>query len=155
MYHKSEWLYFELFWGENKLTLLHKLHTDDFSLCQSDHFVSVVPWRNILKYLQKYEGCTHFYDTLYIYIYIYIYIRMALCPIQTKSLGNYYITSDGVMVSKLDFVNLHDWVRVSLGAPFIQPCATSKKKKLTKFDTIDFILYSNALNELLSLSSGV
>ena len=29
------------------------------------HFVSVVPWRDILKYLQKCEGCTHFYDTLY------------------------------------------------------------------------------------------
>ena len=34
------------------------------------HFVSVFPWRDILKYLQKYEGCTHFCDTLYIYIYI-------------------------------------------------------------------------------------
>ena len=30
-----KWLYFELFWGENKLTLLYKLHTDYFSLCQS------------------------------------------------------------------------------------------------------------------------
>ena len=29
------WLYFELFWRENKLTLLYKLHTDYFSLCQS------------------------------------------------------------------------------------------------------------------------
>ena len=37
------------------------------------HFVSVVPWRDILKYLQKCEGCTHFCETLYIYIYIYIY----------------------------------------------------------------------------------
>ena len=39
------------------------------------HFVSVVPWRDIFKYLQKYEGCTQFCDTVYIYIYyIYIYI---------------------------------------------------------------------------------
>ena len=52
-----------IFWGENKLTLLYKLHTDYFSLCQS---VSVVPWRDILKYLQKCEGCTHFCDSLYI-----------------------------------------------------------------------------------------
>ena len=29
------WLYFELFWGDNKLTLLYKLHSDYFSLCQS------------------------------------------------------------------------------------------------------------------------
>ena len=30
-----QWLYLGLFWGENKLTLLYKLHTDYFSLCQS------------------------------------------------------------------------------------------------------------------------
>ena len=72
------WLYFELFWGENKLTLLYNLHTDYFSLCQSvissvfSHeeytpHISV----DILKYLQRCEGCAHFCDTLYIYIYIY------------------------------------------------------------------------------------
>ena len=32
------------------------------------HFISVVPWRDILKYLQKCEGCTHFCDTLYIFM---------------------------------------------------------------------------------------
>ena len=37
---------------------------------------SVVPLRNILKYLQKCEGCTHLlWYTVYIYIYIYIYVR--------------------------------------------------------------------------------
>ena len=29
------WLCLKLFWGDNKLTLLYKLHTDYFSLCQS------------------------------------------------------------------------------------------------------------------------
>ena len=66
------WLYLELFWGENKLTLLYKLHTDIVSKC---HFVSVVPWRDILKYLQKCEGCTHFCDTLYIYLHIHSHIK--------------------------------------------------------------------------------
>ena len=49
--------------------------------------VSVVPWRDILEYLQKCEGSTHFCDTLYIYIYIYnkifrgyIYAYMIICP---------------------------------------------------------------------------
>ena len=42
------------------------------------HFVSVVPQKDILKYLQKCEECTHFCDTLYIYIYIYIYMRMRI-----------------------------------------------------------------------------
>ena len=39
-------------------------------------------------------------------------------------------TSGGVMVSKLGLANLDEWVRVSLGAPFIRPCATSKKTDL-------------------------
>ena len=53
-------MYFELFWGENKLTLVYKLHTDYFSLCQIV-ILSVLS----LKYLQKCERCTHFCDTLY------------------------------------------------------------------------------------------
>ncbi len=38
------------------------------------HFFSVVAWKDIIKYLQRFEGCTHFCEILYIYIYIYIYI---------------------------------------------------------------------------------
>ena len=37
------------------------------------HFFSVVTRKDILKHLQKCEGCTHFCDILYINIYIYIY----------------------------------------------------------------------------------
>ena len=29
--------------------------------------------------------------------------------------------------------NLHDWVRFSLGAQFMQPCATSKPKSLVNY----------------------
>ena len=36
------------------------------------HFVSVVPWRDIRKYLLKCEVCAHFCFTLYIYIYTYV-----------------------------------------------------------------------------------
>ena len=36
--------------------------------------------------------------------------------------------SDGVTVSKLDKHTFFDKFRVSLGARFIRPCATSKKK---------------------------
>ena len=36
-------------------------------------------------------------------------------------------TLDGVMVNKLSLVNLHEWVRVSLGASFILPCVTSNQ----------------------------
>ncbi len=34
------------------------------------HFFSVVTWKYIMKYLQKCEGCTHFYQILCMYIYI-------------------------------------------------------------------------------------
>ena len=38
-------------------------------------------------------------------------------------------TFGGVMVKKLTWLaNLHEWVRVSLGAPFIRPCASSKQR---------------------------
>ena len=37
-------------------------------------------------------------------------------------------TSGDVMVSKLELANLHKWVRVSLGAPFIWPGASYKQK---------------------------
>ncbi len=30
------------------------------------HFFSVVTWKDIIKYLQKCEGCTHFCEILYI-----------------------------------------------------------------------------------------
>ncbi len=55
----------ELFWGDSKFTLLYKLYT-------SCHFFSVVTWKDI-KYLQKYEECTHFCEILCVCVYIYIY----------------------------------------------------------------------------------
>ncbi len=39
------------------------------------HFFSVVTWKVIIKYLQKFEGCTHLCEIIYMYIYIYIYIH--------------------------------------------------------------------------------
>ena len=42
------------------------------------HFGIVVPWRDIIKYLQKREGCTHF-DTLYIQIYTRTYMFVLFC----------------------------------------------------------------------------
>ena len=49
-------------------------------------------------------------------------------------------TSGGVTVSKqARLANLHEWVRVSLGAPFIWPCATSKQRAL--WISISFSIY--------------
>ncbi len=40
------------------------------------NFFSVVTWKYIITYLQKFEGCTHFCEILYI---IYYYICLPLC----------------------------------------------------------------------------
>lgn len=50
----------ELFWWDNKFTLLHKLCTDHFTIKSKCHSFSVVPWKDIIKYFQKCEGCSHF-----------------------------------------------------------------------------------------------
>ncbi len=42
------------------------------------NFFSVVTRKDIIKYLQKCEGCTHFCE-IYIYIYIYIYMCVCVC----------------------------------------------------------------------------
>ncbi len=34
------------------------------------HFFSIVTWKDIIKYLQKCEGCTHFCEILYLSIYL-------------------------------------------------------------------------------------
>ena len=74
-----------IFWGENKLTLLYKLHTHRLLFIVSKcYFVSVVPWRDLLKYLQKCEGYIHIYSEGYIHIYsvsllwytVYMYMYM-------------------------------------------------------------------------------
>ncbi len=62
------WLCIELFWGESKCTLLYKLYTYYFTLYQSVISSGVVTWKDIIKYLQKCERCTHFCDILYIII---------------------------------------------------------------------------------------
>ena len=45
--------------------------------------------------------------------------------------------SDGLMVSKPRLANLPEWVRVSLGDPFIRPCATSEQnfQKITAWQS--------------------
>ena len=34
--------------------------------------------------------------------------------------------------------NLHEWIKLSLGAPFIQPRATSKQKRLVNYNLNSF-----------------
>ncbi len=52
--------------------------------CSKMSFLQCCHMKDIIKYLQKCEGCTHFCEILciycmYIYIYIYIYIYMTKC----------------------------------------------------------------------------
>ncbi len=48
-------------------------------------YIYTVTWEDIIKYLQKCEGCTHFCEILYIYIYIYeCYIYIYIHSISQK-----------------------------------------------------------------------
>ena len=56
--------------------------------------------------------------------------------------GTYSYWFDTIKVSIMFtsiFANLHEWVRVSEGAPFVKPCATSKQITTIcfKFSTIE------------------
>ncbi len=57
--------------GQQIYTVIQAVHSLLYIVAKC-HFFSVVTWKDIIKYLQKCEGCTHFCEILYIYIYIYI-----------------------------------------------------------------------------------
>ncbi len=59
--------------GQLIYTVIQAVHSL-FYIVAKFNFFSVVTWKDILRYLQKYEGCIHFCEILYIYIYIYIFI---------------------------------------------------------------------------------
>ncbi len=54
----------ELFWGDSKFTLIQAVHSLLYIVAKC-HFFSVVTWKEIIKYLQKCEGCTHLCEILY------------------------------------------------------------------------------------------
>ncbi len=58
--------YFE---GDTVIQAVHSL----LYIVAKCHFFSVVTLKDIIKYLQKCEGCTHFCQILYVFIY-------RLCP---------------------------------------------------------------------------
>ncbi len=64
--------------GQQIYTVIQAVHSLLY-IAVKCHFFSVVTWKDIIKYLQKWEGCTHFCEILYIYIYIYIYNFEFIC----------------------------------------------------------------------------
>ncbi len=57
--------------GQQIYTVIQAVHSLLYIVAKC-HFFSVVTWKDIIKYLQKCEGCTHVCEILYIYRYIYI-----------------------------------------------------------------------------------
>ncbi len=51
--------------GQQIYTVIQAVHSLLYTVVKS-HFFSVVTWKDIIKYLQKCEGCTHFCKILYI-----------------------------------------------------------------------------------------
>ncbi len=63
--------------GQQIYTVIQAVHSLLYIVAKC-HFFSVVTWKDIIQYLQKFEGCTHFCEILYVYIYIYIYMYIFL-----------------------------------------------------------------------------
>ncbi len=73
--------------GQQIYTVIQAVHSLLYIVARC-HFFSVVTWKDIIKYFQKCEGCTHFCEILYI-----TYIRIAICfccaaPLLNCSAGN-------------------------------------------------------------------
>jgi len=55
--------------GKQINTVIQAVHSLLYIVAKC-HFFSAVTWKEIIKYLQKCEGCTHFSEILYIYVCI-------------------------------------------------------------------------------------
>ncbi len=51
---------------DSKYLLLYKLHIDSSKYISKFNFYSIVPWKDILNWLPKCEGCTQFCEILYV-----------------------------------------------------------------------------------------
>ncbi len=58
-------------------TVIQAVHSPLYIVAKC-HFFSVVTWKDIIKYLQKCEGCTHFCEILYISTDVNIILNNAL-----------------------------------------------------------------------------
>ena len=93
-----------IFWGENKLTLLYKLHTDYFSLCQSV-ILSVLSHEEIyLNICGNVRGVLTFVIQLYI---IYIYIYNIYIYIQIKFPYSTYIYVLCVYIKRIFYIPIY------------------------------------------------
>ncbi len=52
--------------GQQMYTVIQAIHSLLYIVAKC-HLFSVVTWKDIIKYLQKCEGCTHFCEILYIH----------------------------------------------------------------------------------------
>ncbi len=55
---------------EQIYTVIQALHSLLYIVAKC-HFFSVVTWKDIIKYLEQCERCTHFCEILYVCIYVY------------------------------------------------------------------------------------
>ncbi len=79
--------------GQQIYTVIQAVHSLIYIVAKC-HFFSVVTWKDIIKYLQKCEGCTHFCGILYIYTCIhtlFIYLFNQNC-MGTDTLQNIFVS---------------------------------------------------------------
>ncbi len=60
---------------EQMYTVIQAVHSLLY-IVEKCHFFSVVTWKDVIKYLQKCEGCTHFCEILFMCVYVYVYVHV-------------------------------------------------------------------------------
>ncbi len=88
--------------GHQIYTVIQVVHSLLYIVAKC-HFFSVVTWKDIIKYLQKCDRCTHFSEILYIYIYIYI------SEPERAIIAKYCLRLQGICFSVISFQSSDPW----------------------------------------------
>ncbi len=97
--------------GQQIYTVIQAVHSLLYIVAKCNFF-SVVTWKDIIKYLQKCEGCTHFCEILYIYIYIYIHTHTYIyiyIYVNTKNL----IANQMILIASIVLICKSLWIKAS------------------------------------------
>ncbi len=78
--------------GQQIYTVIQAVHSLLYIVAKCNFF-SVVTWKDIIKYLQKCEGCTHFCEILYLGVARYMYSYRTV-TVQASRFGAWGLTTN-------------------------------------------------------------
>ncbi len=82
--------------GQQMYTVIQAVHSLLYIVAKC-HFFSVVTWKDIIKYWQKCEGCTHFCE-----IYILYYFTVKYCYNNKNIMGIIFYNIYTVYIKKVN-----------------------------------------------------